>query len=99
MGGWEIQYGWVVGKYKFNLVSSEDVAGVDLVVHIVQATVISICDDGLGHFLEFLQIIYDEGAEEGGAVFEGRLIDDYLCTFGLSPADLNEDRNLSIYPF
>ena len=51
---------------------------------VVEAGVVSICYDGLGHLFEFLQVIYYNTAEEGGAVFEGGLVDDDLGAFGLN---------------
>ena len=65
------------------LVASEDVAGVDFVLYVVQNSIVAVCDDGLGFRLEFFQVINDLAAEEGGAVFEGGFVDDYLGSLGL----------------
>lgn len=65
------------------LVSAEDVAGINLLLDVIKAGVIPICDDGLGHFLEFLQVVDHEAAEEGGAVFEGGFVYDDLGALGL----------------
>ena len=54
----------------------EDVAGVDLGLHVVQAWVVAVGDDGLREALELLQVVDDPAAEERAAVREGRLVDD-----------------------
>ena len=64
-------------------ISAEDIAGVNFRLDVVQTGVVAICDDGLGHFLEFLQVIHHQATEEGGAVFEGGLVDDDLRALGL----------------
>ena len=63
---------------KLKLIAFKNVPSINLVMDVVEAGVIPICDDGLGHFLEFLQVVDDETAEEGGAVFEGGFVDDDL---------------------
>lgn len=52
-------------------------------MHVIEATVVAICNDCLTCRFELSQIIYDLRTEEGGAVFQRRLIDDDLSTFGL----------------
>ena len=64
------------------LISSKYVAGVDLLLDVVEAGVVSICDDGVALLFEFGEIIHHEAAEEGGAVLEGGLVDDDLGTLG-----------------
>ena len=64
-------------------IAAEDVAGINFLLDVVKAGVIPICNDGLGHFLEFLQVVYHQAAEEGGAVFEGGFVDDDLGPLGL----------------
>lgn len=65
------------------LVSSENISCVNLVLHVVEARVVAVGDDGVGEFLELVEVVDDFGAEECGAVFEGRFIDDDFSTFGL----------------
>lgn len=65
------------------LVSPEYISCVDLILHVVEARVVAVGDDGVGEFLELVEVIDDLGAEECGAVFECRLIDDYFRAFGL----------------
>ena len=64
------------------LITLEDVASVDLLPDVVQAAVIPIGNDGLGHFLEFLQVVYYDATEEGAAIFQGRFINDNFRAFG-----------------
>lgn len=39
------------------LISLENIACINLILHIIQALVIAVCDDGVAHFLELSQII------------------------------------------
>ena len=58
------------------LVATEEVAGVDLVFHIVEDGVVAVGDDGIALTLELGQVVDDTAAEEHGAVGEGRFVDD-----------------------
>ena len=49
---------------------------------VVEAGVVAICDDGLGLGFEFGEVVYNQAAEEGGAVFQRGLVDDDLGAFG-----------------
>ena len=51
-------------------------------MHIVQTSVIPVGDDGLAAALELIEVVDDEGTEEGGVVGQGGFIDDDLCAFG-----------------
>ena len=64
-------------------IAAEDVAGVDLLLDVIEAGVVAICDDGVATGLELLEVVDDEAAEKGGAVFKGGFVDDDLGTFGL----------------
>ena len=65
------------------LVSPENIPCIHLAFHVFQTVVKAVGNDGLALCLEFVKIIYDLAAEEGGAVFKGRLVDDDFCTLGL----------------
>ena len=65
------------------LVAAEEVAGVDLVLDVVEDGVVTVGDDGGTLSFEFGEVVDDFAAEEGGAVFERRLVDDDLGAFGL----------------
>lgn len=69
--------------FRLLLVALKNIAGVDLVLHVVEAGVISVGNDGLRLGFELGQVINDEAAEETGAVFKGGLVDDDMRTFGL----------------
>ena len=65
------------------LVALENVARVNLIFYVIEASIITVGDDGLALGLELIEVVDDLRAEEGGAVFEGGLVDDDLGTFGL----------------
>ncbi len=65
------------------LVSSEDVAGVDLVFDVGEGGIKAIGDDGITLGLEGGEVVDDLTAEEGGAVLEGGLVNDKAGTLGL----------------
>ena len=65
------------------LVAAEDVAGVYFLAHVVEGGVVAVGDDGVALALERLEVVHYAAAEEGGAVGERGLIDDYLGAFGL----------------
>lgn len=65
------------------LVSLENVSGINLLLHIIQAAIITIRDDGLAHGFELGKVVHHQATEEGRAVLKGRLIDDHFRTFGL----------------
>lgn len=67
---------------KKKLVSSEDVTSVDLILDVIEAGVVAVSDDGVAAGFEGGEVVDDETAEEGGAVLEGGLVDDDLCSFG-----------------
>ena len=59
-----------------DLVSSEQVARVDLVGHVIETGVVAVGDDGLALALEGFEVAHNATAEEGGAVGKGGLVDD-----------------------
>ena len=63
-------------------IATENVAGVDLLLDVVEATVVAVCYDGLASLLEFFEVIHYDTTEEGAAVFEGGLVDNNLGAFG-----------------
>ena len=64
-------------------VAAEDVAGVHLAGHVVEALVVAVGDDGFGAALELVEAVHDLAAEEAGAVFERGFVDDDLGALGL----------------
>ena len=57
-------------------VSAEDISCIYLVFDVVEGRIIAVGDDAAAHILEFLQVIDDLGAKEGGSVLERGLIND-----------------------
>ena len=78
-----------------HLVSSKDISRIDFFLYIVQASIVAVGNDGLTLGLEFLQIIDDLAAEEGGTVFECWFVDDYLGSLGLDALHHALDRALT----
>ena len=48
------------------LIATEDVASVDFFLNIIKNGIVAVGDDGLGLTLEFIQVIHNTAAEEGG---------------------------------
>ena len=65
------------------LVPAEQVAGVDLVLYVIEARVITVRDNGVRALLELIKVVDHFGAKEGRAVFERGFIDDNRRTLGL----------------
>ena len=63
----------------------EDVAGVDLGLHVVQAWVVAVGDDGLRAALELRQVVDHHAPEERAAVLQSGLVDDKRRALGLYP--------------
>ena len=70
-------------SYELFLISTEDIAGIDFFVYIVQACIVAVGYDGLALGLEFLQVIDDLATEEGGAVFKRWFVNDDFGSLGL----------------
>lgn len=62
------------------LVSAEQVTGVDLVPHIIKATIIAVGYNSMAALFEHFKVIYDFAAEECTAILQSRLIDYDRCT-------------------
>ena len=75
-------------------VAAEDVAGVDFGFDVVQAGVVAVCDDGVRLCFEFLQVVYYQTSEEGGAVLERRLVDYHLRSLGFDALHDSLNRRL-----
>ena len=73
------------GEERTRLVPAEKIPGVHLVLHVVQAGIIAVCNNRRALLFEFAQIIDHFAAEESGTVFQGGLVNDYGGTFGLDP--------------
>ena len=65
------------------LVATEEVAGVDFLLDIVEDGVVTVGDDGVTPLLEGGEVVNDKTAEEGATVGKGGLIDNNLRALGL----------------
>lgn len=70
------------GVLLYGLIPAEYIPSINFRLDVVEAGVVAVGDDGLRHLLKFLQVIYHEAAEEGGAVIESRFVYDDLGAFG-----------------
>ena len=67
-----------------NLIPSEDVSCINLILYIVETRIIAVGDDGIGLSLELGEVVDYKAAKEGAAVFKSRLIDDDIGSLGLN---------------
>lgn len=71
-------------KYKTILsISSKDITCINLILHIIQASIVAVGDDGIALCLECFKVVLNTASKEGAALFQGWLIDDYLCALCL----------------
>ena len=66
-----------------SLISSKDVSCINLILYIVQTSIIAVGDDGMALCLEGFEVVLNSATKEGAALFQGWLIDDYLGTLCL----------------
>ena len=64
-------------KY-YILISSENVSSVDLILYIIQTSIVAVGDDGMTLCLEGFKVVLYSATKEGAAFFQGWLINDYL---------------------
>ena len=65
------------------LVAAEEVAGIDLVLDIIQTGVIAVGYDGVAAALELIKIVHHLTAKEGITILKRRLVDNDLGSLGL----------------
>ena len=70
-------------KYMKRSVAAENVACIDLVLNIVEASIIAVGNDGLALCLELVDIVDHLASEEAAAIFECWLVDYDLSALGL----------------
>ena len=58
------------------LVTSKQIAGVNLAFDIIEGGIVAIGDDCLGEALELGEVVDYAASKESGAIGEGRLVDD-----------------------
>ena len=66
-----------------SLIPTEEVAGVDFGLDVVEHGVVAVGDDGLGLGLERRKVVDDTAAKEGAAIGQRGLVDDDLGSLGL----------------
>ena len=69
-------------REKCYLVAAENVAGVNLVLYVIEGGGVAVGDDGGGLVLEGGEVVHYLAAEEGAAVGERRLVDYYVGALG-----------------
>lgn len=65
------------------LITFENISVINLISHIVQATVVTIGNDGFAPQLELVKVVNHVTSEKGAAVFKRGLVDNYLSTLSL----------------
>lgn len=65
------------------LVSPKQVSRIYFLLHVFEAFVEAVSDDGAALRLEGGEVVHHAAAEEGGAVVEGGFVDDDLYALGL----------------
>ena len=77
------------------LVSPEYIPCINFLFHVIQTSIIPVRDNRLALRFESVQVVHYLAAEEGAAVFQCRLVDDYFRTFGFHPLHYALDAGLA----
>ena len=64
-------------------VPPEQISRIYFVLHVIEAGIVSVGDDGLALLLEGFEVVHHTAAEEGSAIVKGGFVDDDFGTFGL----------------
>ena len=83
--------------YSVWLIPPEQVSRIYFLLHIFEAFVEAVGDDGAALGLEGGEVVHHAATEEGGAVVEGGFVDDDLRTLGLHA--LHDALNITLVPF
>ena len=89
------RYSNIIIKREYHSVTPEYIPRIYLLLHIVQAAVISVGYDAVAHGLELFKIIYYLASEECHPILKGGLIDDYRSALGLDALHDSLNRALS----
>lgn len=65
------------------LVSSKNISSINLMLYIIQTSIVAVGDDSMALCLEDFEVVLYSTAEEGASLFQGWLIDNYLSTLCL----------------
>ena len=71
-------------EYKL-LIPLKNISCINRFEYIVQARIVSICDDCLAFSFEFLQVVNDLAAVEGCIIFKGWFVNDDFSSFCFYP--------------
>ena len=71
-----------------SLVGSEEIAGVDLVSHVIEEFSVAVCDDDVGLMFELGEVVHDLRVEEL-ELFQRRLMNDHFDPASLDAASLS----------
>ena len=63
------------------LISLENIPCIHLLLHIIKATIITVCDDCLTLCFKFFQVIHYFTSKECCSIFKCWLVNDYGCSF------------------
>lgn len=66
----------------FGSISPKQISCIYFFLHIFEAFVEAVGDDGAALRLKGGEVVHHAAAEEGGAIFEGGFVDDDLCALG-----------------
>ena len=66
-------------------IPAEQISRINFFFDVIEYWIVAVSYYAAALFFEFLQIIYDEAAEESRSVFEGRLIYYDFCAFPFDP--------------
>ena len=64
-------------------VPPEYIPRIYLVLHIVQTSIIAVCDDSLALRLKSIEVVHHSAAKECATIFESGFVDNYLCALGI----------------
>ena len=65
------------------LISSENISGIYLVLHVIQTDIVAVGDNGMALRLELPHVVHHSTSEEGCAILQGWLVDDDLGSLRL----------------
>ena len=83
------------GALIVQLVAAENVASVNLLLYIIQASIVAVCNDRVAHLLELVQVVHNLAAEKGLAVVQRGLVDHDLGTLGFDALHDTLNRGLT----
>lgn len=68
---------------KLSLISSKNITCINLILYIIQTSIVAVGNDGMALCLEGFEVVLYSATKESAVFFQGWLIDDYLGTLCL----------------